>query len=453
MQVVDPSTGEPGERYEEHSLDDVESKLKLAQGSFEQWRQTPLSHRAQMLRRVAVDLRSQQRRFAELMAREMGKPLAQGLSEAEKCAWVCDYYAEHAEAFLAREPVETDARESFVSYRPLGPVFAVMPWNFPFWQVFRHAAPGLMAGNAILLKHASNVPGCALAIEQIFRDAGFLEGLFTTLLVHHDAAEEVIADPRVRGVTVTGSTRAGRSVGASAGRALKKVVLELGGSDPYVVLEDADLEAAVETCAKSRLINSGQSCIAAKRFIVVEPVRARFEEMLVERLRAAKVGHPLEEDTEVGPQAREDLRETLQQQVDASVERGAKVLLGGAIPEGPGFFYPPSVLGGVEKGMPAFDEEVFGPVAAVIGAKDEDEAIALANQSRYGLGAAVFTRDLDRGREIAETRLEAGCCFVNALVKSDPRLPFGGIGESGHGRELARHGLLEFVNVKTVYVA
>ncbi|HJL17796.1 MAG TPA: NAD-dependent succinate-semialdehyde dehydrogenase [Sandaracinaceae bacterium LLY-WYZ-13_1] len=453
MQVVDPSTGEKGERYETLSADDVDSKLQLAEGSYEQWRQTPLSHRAELLRRVAEDLRAQKHDFAELMAREMGKPRAQGEGEAEKCAWVCEYYAEHAEAFLAPEPIETDASESYVSYRPLGPIFAIMPWNFPFWQVFRHAAPGLMAGNAIVLKHAENVPGCALALEQIFRDAGFLEGLFTTLLIDREAASRVIADRRIRGVTLTGSTEAGRAVASQAGEHLKKVVLELGGSDPYVVLEDADLDETVAVCAKSRLLNSGQSCIAAKRFIVVEPLRARFEERLVEEMKAATMGHPLEDGTDVGPQARADLRDELHRQVRQSVAKGARVALGGEPAAGPGFFYPPSVLTGVRKGMPAFDEEVFGPVAAVIGADDEEQAIALANDTPYGLGAAVFTEDREKGRAIAEHRLEAGCCFVNGLVKSDPRLPFGGVGESGYGRELARHGIREFVNAKTVWLA
>lgn len=452
MQVIDPSTGKPGRRYERHDDAAIDAKLERAQTASPAWRATPLGERTVMLRRAAKVLRDEKRELAVLMASEMGKPITQGMSEAEKCAWVCDYYAEHAPAFLARERVETDARESFVSHQPLGATFAIMPWNFPFWQVFRHAAPSLVAGNVVHLKHAESVPGCALSIERVFRDAGCAEGVFTTLLIDRKQAEKVIRDPRIAAVTLTGSTRAGRSVASSAGEVLKKTVLELGGSDAYVVLRDADLEQTAETCAKSRLINSGQSCIAAKRFIVVEEVRERFEALLIEHMRAARMGDPMREETEVGPQAREDLRRDLHRQVRASIDAGAQPRLGCEMPEGPGFFYPPSVLSGVRPGMAAFDEEVFGPVAAVIAARDEEDAIALANRSPYGLGAAVFTRDLDRGRTIAEARLHAGACFVNAFVRSDPRLPFGGVGESGYGRELARHGLLEFVNVKTVYV-
>jgi succinate-semialdehyde dehydrogenase / glutarate-semialdehyde dehydrogenase len=382
----------------------------------------------------------------------MGKPLAGGRSEVEKCAWVCRYYADNAEAFLAPEPAPSDASRSFVAFLPLGPVLAVMPWNFPFWQVFRFAAPALMAGNAGLLKHAANVTGCALAIEQIFKDAGFPPPLFRALLVSSQRVAAVIAAPEVKAVTLTGSTPAGRAVASKAGEMLKKTVLELGGSDPYVVLEDADLEAAAETCVASRLINSGQSCIAAKRFIVAEPVRQRFEELFVEKMRARKMGDPLQPGVDVGPQARRDLRDDLHRQVEQSVKAGARLLLGGTVPAGPGAFYPPTVLGDVRKGMPAYDEETFGPVAAIIAAKDEADAVRLANDSVFGLGAAVFTRDVERGQRIAAEELEAGSCFVNSFVKSDPRLPFGGIKESGYGRELAVFGIREFVNIKTVYV-
>ena len=453
MHVINPTTGEKGQQFELHTDEEVEAKLKLAAGSQAQWAQTPLHHRAELLRRVAESLRSQKRPLAELMTREMGKPIAQGESEAEKCAWVCDYYAENAAAFLAREDIETDASESYVAHRPYGVVLAIMPWNFPFWQLFRHAAPGLMAGNAILLKHAANVPGCAEAIERIFVEAGFLHGLVTNLRMDHDVSERVIRDPRVAGVTLTGSTAAGKKIASIAGEALKKTVLELGGSDPYVILDDADLEEAVEACVKSRLINNGQSCIAAKRFIVTEKNHDAFVERMVARMADQSMGDPMEESTDVGPQAREDLRDELHAQVEKSVEAGATLVLGGEIPDRPGFFYPPTVLTGVAKGMPAYDEELFGPVAAVIRAKDEEEAIAIANDTSFGLGAAVFTADVARGREIAETRLHAGCCFVNTFVRSDPRLPFGGVGESGYGRELARQGILEFVNQKTVYVA
>lgn len=453
MQVIDPSTGQPGARHEKHDERAIDDKLARAHEAFAKWRWMSLDERAAVLRRAASVLRRERRSLAELMTAEMGKPVKQGEGEADKCAWVCEHYAEHAAAYLAREPAKTDARESFVSHQPIGTTFAIMPWNFPFWQVFRHAAPSLMAGNTVVLKHAENVPGCALAIERIFREAGAMEGAFTTLLIDRDQAARVIRDRRIAAVTLTGSTRAGRSVASTAGEVLKKTVLELGGSDAYVILADADLEQAAATCAASRLINSGQSCIAAKRFIVVEEVRERFEALFVERMRAAKMGDPRRDETEVGPQAREDLRREVHRQVEASIAKGARAVLGCELPEGAGFFYPPSVLTGVRPGMPAFDEEVFGPVAAVIAAKDEDEAIALANRSVFGLGGAVFTRDLERGRAIAETRLEAGACFVNAFVRSDPRLPFGGIKESGYGRELSRHGMLEFVNVKAVYVA
>jgi succinate-semialdehyde dehydrogenase / glutarate-semialdehyde dehydrogenase len=376
-----------------------------------------------------------------------------GVAEAQKCAAACDYFAEHAAGFLARETVPTEARSSFVTFNPLGVVLAVMPWNFPFWQVFRFAAPGLMAGNAGVLKHASNVPGCALAIEDVFRRAGFPENLFRTLMIGSKAVDGVIEHPLVRAVTLTGSGPAGRAIAAKAGRLLKKTVLELGGSDPYLVLEDADLALAADVCTKARLVNSGQSCIAGKRFIVVERVRAEFEDRFVKRMAASKMGDPLDESTEIGPQARTDLRDTLQRQVEQSIAKGARCVLGGSIPAGPGAWYPPSVLTDVRPGMPAFDEELFGPVAAVVPVRDEAEAVAMANASTFGLGAGVITRDVARGERIAADLIESGCVFVNDAVRSDPRLPFGGIKESGYGRELASYGIREFVNIKTVYVA
>jgi succinate-semialdehyde dehydrogenase/glutarate-semialdehyde dehydrogenase len=404
------------------------------------------------MKKAAAILRERAREFGELMTAEMGKPVAGGVAEAEKCAWVCDYYADNAEEFLADQEVETDASRSFVTFQPIGVVLAVMPWNFPFWQVFRFAAPNLMAGNAGVLKHASNVPGCALAIEEVFRGAGFPDGLFRTLLVPGSRVDSIIENPLVRAVTLTGSTPAGRAVAEKAGEQLKKTVLELGGSDPYLILEDADLDAAAATCATARLINSGQSCIAAKRFLVVEAVREEFEERFVAAMAATKMGDPMEEDTVVGPQARGDLRDELHDQVKRSVASGARCLLGGEIPEGPGAFYPPTVLTDVRPGMPAYSEELFGPVASVIPVKGEAEAIRVANDSVFGLGAAVFTRDEERGTRIAREELEAGACFVNAFVRSEPRLPFGGVKESGYGRELAPFGILEFVNIKTVWV-
>ena len=397
-------------------------------------------------------LRDKVGEFARLMALEMGKPVRDGRLEIEKCAWVCDYYAEQAAAILSPEIIATDAAKSYVTFQPLGVVLAVMPWNYPFWQVFRFAVPALMAGNAGVLKHSANVPGCALAIEDVFRQAGFPENIFQTLMISGERVEKVIENPLVKAVTLTGSKPAGQAVAAAAGRLLKKSVLELGGSDPYIVLEDADLEAAAAACAASRLLNSGQSCIAAKRFVVVEAVRKTFETLLVDQMRAKKMGDPMEESVEIGPQARFDLRDDLHRQVRQSVEKGARCLLGGKLPDGPGAFYPPTVLTDVHKGMPAYDEETFGPVAAVIGVKDEKEAIRVANDTVFGLGAAVFTRDIARGERIAATALEAGSCFVNAFVKSDPRLPFGGIKESGYGRELSHYGIKEFVNIKTVYV-
>jgi len=451
LKSINPATDELVREYPEAGDKDVAMALAEASCAAAGWKRTSFADRAPKMRRAADLLDERKDELGRLMAVEMGKPLAQGRSEAEKCAWVCRYYADSAERFLAPEPVRTDASKSYVAFEPLGPVLAVMPWNFPFWQVFRFAAPALMAGNAGLLKHASNVTGCALAIEQVFKDAGFAAPLFRALLVESKRVAAIIAAPEVKAVTLTGSTPAGRAVASKAGEMLKKTVLELGGSDPYLVLEDAELEAAAETCVASRLINGGQSCIAAKRFIVVEPARARFEELFVEKMRKRKMGDPFEPGVDVGPQARRDLRDDLHRQVEESVRAGARRLLGGQVPPGRGAFYPPTVLTGVRKGMPAFDEETFGPVAAIIAAKDEEDAVRQANDSPFGLGAAVFTADVERGERLAGA-LEAGSCFVNAFVKSDPRLPFGGIKESGYGRELSVFGIREFVNIKTVYV-
>lgn len=452
IEVINPATGEQVKTYDEMTPDEVKTAIENSHNAFLDWRKTSFSHRAGLMKKAAQVLRDNDQEYAKLMAVEMGKPVRDGRAEVEKCAWVCDYYADNAEQILAPEPIETDASRSFVSFQPLGVILAVMPWNFPLWQVFRFAAPALMAGNAGVLKHASNVPGSALAIEEVFRKAGFPEHIFRTLLIGSRQVEAVIENPLVKAATLTGSTPAGKAVARKSGEMLKKTVLELGGSDPYVILEDADLEEAVTSCVSSRLINAGQSCIAAKRFVVVEPLSKRFEELFVEQMRARKMGDPMEEDTNVGPQARHDLRDELHEQVKKSIEKGATCLLGGEVPEGDGAFYPPTVLTDVKKGMPAYDEELFGPVAAIIPVKDEAEAIRVANDSIFGLGAAVFTRDSAKGERIAATELEAGCCFVNAFVKSDPRLPFGGIKESGYGRELAHYGIKEFVNIKTVYV-
>jgi succinate-semialdehyde dehydrogenase/glutarate-semialdehyde dehydrogenase len=385
------------------------------------------------------------------MTEEMGKTIVSAEAEVVKCAWVCDHYAENGAAWLAPERIKTDASDSFVRFDPLGPVLAVMPWNFPFWQVFRFAAPALMAGNVALLKHASNVPGCALAIEQIFLEAGAPEGVFTTLLTGNKAVEQVLESPIVQAVTLTGSDPAGRAVAAKAGSLLKKTVLELGGSDPFIVLADADPEEAAKEAAKARCINNGQSCIAAKRFIVQEPLADRFEQAMTREMAALKVGDPMDRATDVGPLAREDLLHDLDRQVKETVAKGARLLTGGERLPGRGYYYAPTVLARVEPGMVAFDEETFGPVAAITRAKSVEHAVELANRSKFGLGASLWTKDLDRARELAR-QIEAGAVFANGMVKSDPRLPFGGIKTSGYGRELSHYGLREFVNVKSVWI-
>ncbi len=452
LRSINPATGETAAEFAPHSIAEICLAVDDAQAAFELWRRVKIEERAAKLREVAAMLRARRDHCARLATEEMGKPITEARAEIEKCAWVCEYYAEHGPAMLAEAPVKTEARESFVTFQPLGVILAVMPWNFPFWQFFRAAAPTLVAGNALVLKHASNVPRCALAIENIFREAHWPEDLVRVLLAGPDGASVALAHDKVRGVTLTGSAAAGAQVAALAGTVLKKCVMELGGSDPYVILEDADLAHAVKLCAQSRCLNAGQVCISAKRFIAIESVRAEFEEKLLAEMRAWAPGNPLDPATNLGPLARADTRDALQKQVDASIRAGAKLRLGGAPIPGPGNFYPPTLLTGVRPGMAAFDEETFGPVAAVVSARDEAEAIALANQHRYGLGAAVFTRDLARGRRIASTEIESGVCCVNDLVKSDPRLPFGGVKHSGYGRELGLFGPREFVNIKSIVV-
>jgi succinate-semialdehyde dehydrogenase/glutarate-semialdehyde dehydrogenase len=448
---VNPATGKQIKTYDEMTPEQVSAAVALAHDAWKSWRKTAFAERGRLMKRAAEILRERKEEFARLMAIEMGKPLKQGVAETEKCAWACDYYADHAEIHLAPDVIKTDASMSYVAFDPLGVVLAVMPWNFPLWQVFRFAAPALMAGNAAVLKHASNVPGCALVIEEVFNQAGFPKGVFRTLLIGSSQVKAVIEHPLVRAVTLTGSTPAGKAVAAQAGAVVKKAVLELGGSDPYIILEDADLDLAVQTCVTSRLINSGQSCVNAKRFVVVEPVLAAFTERFVELMKTKKIGDPLADGTDIGPQARFDLRDDLHKQVVESVRKGAKLLLGGEIPAGTGAYYPPTVLADVRPGMPAYDEELFGPVAAIVKAKDEHDAVRIANDSIFGLGASVFTKDTARGERLTR-ELEAGCTFVNGLVASDPRLPFGGIKESGYGRELGSYGIKEFVNIKTVYI-
>ncbi len=451
IQSLNPATEEVFKTFQEFTPAQTEDAIAQAARAFGSWRHTSFAQRAELMHRAAAYLRRRQGDYGRLVTLEMGKPLTQAEAEVEKCAWNCDYYADNAEGFLSDEHVATNARESFVAYEPLGVILAVMPWNFPFWQVFRFAAPALMAGNTAVLKHASNVPQCGLAIEEVFRESGFPVGVFRTLLIGAGAVDAVIADDRVRAVTLTGSDVTGAAVAESAGRRLKKTVLELGGSDPYIVLEDADLAQAAQVAAMARNQNTGQSCIAAKRFIVVEAVADEFERRFTEAVKALKVGDPLARETQVGPMTRADLRDQLDHQVQASVRQGAKVLTGGGAMPGKGYFYEPTVLAGVTSKMPVWQEETFGPAAAVVRVKDEAEAVAMANDSQFGLGASLWTSDLARGQRLAR-EIEAGSVFINGMVASDPRLPFGGVKRSGYGRELSGFGIREFVNIQTIWV-
>ena len=432
MRSINPATEEVIAEYEAFDEARIDRALELSIERYSEWRGTSFEDRSELMRRAGEILRERCEEWAQLMTAEMGKPIRSARSEVNKCAWVCDFYADHAERFLAPELITTDAKLSMRRFDPLGPILAVMPWNFPFWQVFRFAAPYLMAGNTGLLKHAGNTQGSALAIEEIFLEAGFPEGVFQTLVVESDAVAGIIHDDRVRGVTLTGSERAGRAVGKAAGEALKPSVLELGGSDPCIILADADIEAAAETAALSRLINNGQSCIAAKRFIVVKESYEDFVDAFRAALESRVMGDPTSEETDIGPQAREDLRDELHDQLERSLQGGATCVLGGEIPRQKGYYYPATLLLDVKPGMAAFDEEVFGPIAPVIRAEDEQDAVALANRSDLGLGASLWTRDFDRALSIVP-RIESGHVAVNGIVKSDPRLPFGGIKNSGYG--------------------
>ncbi|NIC00342.1 NAD-dependent succinate-semialdehyde dehydrogenase [Halobacterium sp. R2-5] len=452
MEAVDPATGERIETYDDHTERDVDDALATATETFAEWRERPMREREELLAAAGDVLRENTDEYAETITEEMGKPLDQSVSEVQKCATACDHYAENASAYLQADghPSPPGADVQTV-YEPLGPVLAVMPWNFPFWQVFRFAAPYVTAGNVGLLKHASNVPGCALAIEDVFREAGYPEGVFQSLLISSDLVDGVIEDDRVRAATVTGSGPAGQAVASTAGENVKKSVLELGGSDPFVVLDDADVAAAAETGAWARNQNAGQSCIAAKRFVVHADVYDEFVEAFVEETEALTVGDPTDDDTDVGPQAREDLMQDLHEQVEASVNEGATLVTGGEPLDREGYFYPPTVLTDVPEGCPADAEETFGPVAAIWEVEDESAAIEKANDTQFGLGASVWTRDRERGERVARA-VDAGCVYVNQLVKSDPRVPFGGVKESGYGRELSGAGIKEFVNRKTVWV-
>lgn len=449
---VNPATGQEFATFPSHGPDEVTAALARSWDAFGDWRTASSAARATVLTAAADELDRRRDDLAALMTTEMGKTLASAGAEVDKCAWACRHYAEHVDDYLAHDTIETDAAASYVRFDPLGPILAVMPWNFPLWQAFRAAAPALVAGNTMLLKHASNVPGCAMAIEEVFTAAGAPEGVFSTLLVGSGAVADIIADERVRGVTLTGSELAGRKVAAQAGEHLKPTVLELGGSDPFIVLEDADVARAAEVAATSRLINNGQSCIAAKRFIVVDAVVDEFTEAFRHHLAAATVGDPMDADTDVGPLARADLRDDLQDQVRRSVADGATLALGGDVVDGPGWFHEVTLLTGVGARHAVGYEETFGPAAAVMPVADVDDAVAIANSSPYGLGAAVWTQDVERGQQVA-SHIESGAVFVNELVKSDPRVPFGGVKDSGYGRELGEYGAKAFVNAKTVWVA
>ncbi len=452
IQTVNPATEEIVKTFNEMSIEEVESIIEKSHETFLSWRKKSFSERSELMHKAASILREKKNEFGKIMTLEMGKPISQAEAEAEKCAWVCDYYADNAESILKEEFIQTDASESYVRFDPLGVVLAVMPWNFPFWQVFRFAAPALMAGNVGILKHASNVPMCAEAIENIFLEAGFPEGAFKNLVISSKPVKDIIDNPLVKAATLTGSENAGRNVAERSGKNLKKTVMELGGSDPFIILPDADLEKASSVAVTARMINNGQSCIAAKRFIITEAVYDEFLELFLSKMQAVKMGDPMNPETELGPLARKDLMLELDEQVKQSVEAGAEILTGGKPVDGKGYFYPPTVLVNIGKGSPAYEQELFGPVASVIKAKDEADAIRIANDTDFGLGASLWTNNIQHAKELAK-EIESGSVFINGLVKSDPRLPFGGIKISGYGRELSHYGIKEFVNIKTVWIA
>ncbi len=446
-----PTTNRPIQNYTSWDVRRLKQTLELTRDAQQTWAQTPVARRAKVLRAAAQQLLAQRDHYATLITLEMGKLLRESRAEVEKCAAVCDYYAQHGKAFLHTDAVESDAVKSYIEYRPLGTLLAIMPWNFPFWQVFRAAAPSLMAGNALLLKHAPNVPQCALAIEAIFRESGLPEGLFTALMIEVEQVDGVIASPHVHAVTLTGSEAAGRKVAACAGQHLKKCVLELGGSDPFIVLHDADLALAVDNAVSSRFLNCGQSCIAAKRFIVVPQIADEFLRMFKIKVEALKLGDPLDDATQLGPMARLDLRASLHAQIGDSIAQGAVALTGCKASEREGFFYQPSILDRVTPKTRAWQEELFGPVAIMIRAENEEDALRIANDTRFGLGSTIWSKDSARAEKLA-ARIQAGCTFINGMVKSDPRLPFGGVKASGYGRELSKLGMHEFVNAKTVWI-
>jgi acyl-CoA reductase-like NAD-dependent aldehyde dehydrogenase len=451
IQTINPTSGEVLETFEPFSQQQIDRALDQAHQAFLRWRTMTFAERAKHLHSVASHLRDHKTALARIAVLEMGKSITEAEAEVEKCAWNCDFFADHAERFLADEKVATNATESYVAFRPLGVILAIMPWNFPYWQVFRFAAPALMAGNTAVLKHASNVSRVALEIERIFQEAGLPQGVLRTVLVPGSETPRLIEDPRIAAVTLTGSEVAGVEVAATSGHVLKKTVLELGGSDAFIVLDDADLDEAAQVAVTARFQNNGQSCIAAKRFIVVDSVAEAFEQKFVANTARLRVGDPLEYDTRIGPLARRDLRETLDQQVQQSIQQGARVLIGGKAREGKGYFYEPTILTNVTPEMSVFKDETFGPVAAVIRARDVEHTIELANDSKFGLGSNLWTRNIERARELA-ARIEAGGVFINSMTASDPRLPFGGVKHSGYGRELSSFGIQEFVNIQTVWI-
>ncbi len=449
---MNPATGEVIGKFDEWTVNKINTQLTKSRHAFEEWRQTDYTSRSDLLKNVAQILLKKKETYARLMSTEMGKPIQQAEAEVEKCAWVCTYYAEHGATFLKKESIATDAKKSFIQYAPLGMILGIMPWNFPFWQVFRWAAPTLMAGNVSVLKHSSNVPQCALTIEKIFTDAGFPENVFKTILISSQNVAQMITDERIAAVSLTGSSFAGASTAQLAGSCVKKVVLELGGSDPFIVLSDANISRAADVAIKARMINNGQSCIAAKRFIIFEDVFEEFSERFTRNVEQLTIGNPLDPSVDIGPLASLDVVEQLEKQVNSSISKGAVVLSGGKRPENsPGFFYVPTVLTKVKKGMPVYDEETFGPVAALIKVKDEKEAMKVANDTCYGLGASIWTSNIIKAEQWSRY-LQAGNVFINEMVKSDPRLPFGGIKQSGYGRELSGYGMKEFVNIQTVYI-
>ena len=451
IETVNPATGKLVKTFKPFTNEKVDSIINKTHGEFLKWRATSFAERKKLMLNAAKILKNEKEKYAKILTIEMGKPITQAISEVEKCVWVCEYYAENAESILQKEVIKTDASESFVQFDPIGIVLAVMPWNFPYWQVFRFAAPALMAGNAGLLKHASNVPKSALAIEEVFQKAGFPKNIFRTLLINSNQVDNVIENPKVKATTLTGSEYAGSMVAAKSGKLLKKSVLELGGSDPFIILKDANLDEAIKTAVTARLLNNGQSCIAAKRFIVVKEIAEDFEKKFVKKMAEVKIGNPMERETELGPMAREDLLLELHEQVAQSIKKGAKLLTGGKRLDRKGYYYPATVLTNVKRGMPAYEDELFGPVASIINVKNEEEAIKVANDTKFGLGASLWTKNINKAKTLVKS-IDSGSVFINGMVKSDPRLPFGGVKLSGFGRELSHYGIKEFVNIKTVWV-